>query len=462
MLARCCRLRASVKTVALAPADALPHSRNSYADLLRTVAILAVVFGHWLATAVVSRDGRYVGVDALGVIHWGSWVTLLLQVIPVFFLVGGYANSGSWSRHAAAGEAWTAWVRARVLRLLIPTAVYIAVVAVAICCAEIANVDPKTLEQVGWALALHLWFVAAYVVVLLCTPTLMAAHRRWGLLVPAAMAVLAILIDTTVVGWHWHLIGWANYLFVWGTFHQLGFAWQDGRLTVGRRPELLAGAAVLVLIGLIWWGGYPVSMVGVPGADIQNASPPSTALLAFGLAQSGLVIAFEPSVTRWLSGRPRARSTITTAGAFTMPIYLWHMVPVVIVIEFGYPHLVGLPVVGSTRWWQQRPAWIGALALAMFLVLGVLVLIRRTLRSHQIWSSPADGTASGVRVSAPMLVLGVALAAVGIGQLAISGFAPDGRINVIPLLVLTLSLICVRMAASIPRGASDAEPAGAL
>src|SRR5580704_3194634 len=92
-------------------------ARNSYADLLRSLAIVSVVVGHWLATGVVRGDGRFVGVDALGVVHWGSWVTLVMQVVPVFFLVGGYVNSASWARHQAEGERWSIWVRARVLRL---------------------------------------------------------------------------------------------------------------------------------------------------------------------------------------------------------------------------------------------------------------------------------------------------------------------------------------------------------
>jgi hypothetical protein len=154
--------------------------------------------------------------------------------------------------------------------------------------------------------------------------------------------------------------GWANYLLVWRTFHQLGFAWQDRAVTIRRRPILLAVGAIVVLPVLIWWRPYPVSMVGVPGARIQNASPPSTAVLAFGIAQAGIVLAGEAAVTRWLSRHPSAHSKISTVGRLTMPIYLWHMVPVVVVIESGYPALFGLPAVGSRPWWEQRPIWIAA------------------------------------------------------------------------------------------------------
>ena len=164
------------------------------------------------------------------------------------------------------------------------------------------------LQESGWALSLHLWFLAPYLLLLLLTPALLAAHRRYGVAVPLVMAATAVVIDVGVIEEHWHFVGWANYVLVWGTFHQLGFAWHEGFLTGRRgRASLLAGGAIVTAVALIWWGPYPVSMVGVPGARIQNASPPSAALLAFGLAQVGLVLLAAPSVTAWLARPDRGR-----------------------------------------------------------------------------------------------------------------------------------------------------------
>ena len=79
-----------------------------------------VVLGHWLLTGITYQGGHLSGLDALDYVSWGRWVTLLFQVMPVFFLVGGYANAVSWTAHQQRSEGWTEWVRGRTLRLLWP------------------------------------------------------------------------------------------------------------------------------------------------------------------------------------------------------------------------------------------------------------------------------------------------------------------------------------------------------
>jgi fucose 4-O-acetylase-like acetyltransferase len=118
------------------PADA---GRNRYADLLRVCAISMVVAGHWLLTDITYRSGTLSGLDALDYVGWGRWVTLVFQVMPVFFLVGGYVNARLWAAHQAQGGRWTQWVQARAMRLLWPTAVYVAVAIVVVAGARMAG-----------------------------------------------------------------------------------------------------------------------------------------------------------------------------------------------------------------------------------------------------------------------------------------------------------------------------------
>jgi surface polysaccharide O-acyltransferase-like enzyme len=178
----------------------MSHVRNRYADLLRVVAIFAVVYGHWVLTDITYSRGRLSGLDALEYVSWGRWLTLPLQVMPVFFLVGGYANAVSWTAHRARGEGWTTWVRGRAMRLLWPTGVYVAAAAIAAGVGKASGVPSGELAQAGWLIALHLWFLPVYLLLIAVTPVMLAAQRRWGLAVPAAMAVAAAGVDAGVLG----------------------------------------------------------------------------------------------------------------------------------------------------------------------------------------------------------------------------------------------------------------------
>jgi hypothetical protein len=90
-------------------------------------------------------------------------------------------------------------------------------------------------------------------------------------------------------GLHLHVVGYANYLFVWGSVHQWGFAWQDGKLTPARwRAYALAAAGSALLACLLTWGVFNVDMIG---AGTMN--PASVALLGYAAAQAGLLLAAE-------------------------------------------------------------------------------------------------------------------------------------------------------------------------
>ena len=89
-----------------------------------------------------------------------------------------------------------------------------------------------------------------------------AAHRRWGLAVPAALALGAAGVDAGLFGGRLSAIGYANYLLVWGSMHQWGFAWQDRTLTrPWWRPYALAAGGAVALACLLAWSPFPVDMV---------------------------------------------------------------------------------------------------------------------------------------------------------------------------------------------------------
>jgi len=427
--------------------------RNRYADLLRVCAISSVVVGHWLLTDITYQDGQVSGLESLTYISWGRWVTLLMQVMPVFFLVGGYVNARSWAAHHDRGEGWTDWVRERAMRLLWPTTVYVAVAILAVAGARMAGVSAAELARAGWLVAFQLWFLPVYLLLIALTPVMLAAHRRWGLAVPAAMAVAAAAVDVAVIGFHVALIGFANYVLVWGSMHQWGFTWQDGALTRARwRPYALAAGGGAVLVGLLVWGPFPVDMIGA-GERIGNTTPPSIALLAFAACQTGLVIAAEPAVSRLLA-RPRRWRLVRRFNSTVMTVYLWHMVPVVIVAAALYTSgVMPQPAIGSALWWETRPVWLAALAL----ILVPLVLV--VMRAERPMLRLPAGLGSPGRWAGMILLLGVATAAVGLARLAIAGFAPDGAVPLPALAAYGVGVIGTLLSGRPPSRGAPQTPA---
>jgi fucose 4-O-acetylase-like acetyltransferase len=409
-----------------------PAGRNRYADLLRVVAIGGVIYGHWLVVSVTYAHGQLSGVDALDYIEWGRWVTWLFQVMPVFFLVGGYVNAQSWLAHHARGETWTQWVRDRVLRLLWPTAVFLVVGELAVLVARAAGAPAGEVAEAGWLAAIQLWFLPAYMALIALTPVLVAAHRRWGLAVPAVMAAAAGLVDIVVrVGLAPHAIGYLNYVFVWGCIHQWGFGWQDRTLTSPRwRTSVLAAAGAALLAGLLASRAFRVDMVGS-----GNTNPPSIALLAFAAVQSALVLAAEPRVS-WLLSGERARRWIQRLNAQVMNAYLWHFVPVIIIVVAFYPTgAAPQPVIGSVQWWELRLAWWGLLTVVLVpLVLGVTAAERPMLRLP-------DGLGRPGPWSPVLLLAGIASAGAGLSKLAIGGFLAGGSVPDLALFLCALGLV---------------------
>jgi fucose 4-O-acetylase-like acetyltransferase len=410
---------------ALTPAT----GRNRYADLLRVVAIGGVIYGHWLLVSVSYANGQLSGADALDYVEWGRWVTWLFQVMPVFFLVGGYVNAQSWMAHHARGETWTQWVRDRVLRLLWPAVVYLVAGEVAAVIARAAGVPAGEVAEAGWLAAIQLWFLPAYMVLIALTPVLLAAHHRWGLAVPAALALAAGIIDAT--GAHPLAVGYLNYVFVWGCIHQWGFAWQDRTLTTPRwRIYLLAAGGAALLAGLLASRAFNVDMVGS-----GNTNPPSIALLAFAAVQAGLVLAVEPRMSLLLSGQRRWR-WIQRLNAQVMNAYLWHFVPVVIIVVAFYPTgVMPQPAIGSAQWWELRLAWWVLLTVVLVpLVLGVTLAERPMLRLP-------DGLGRPGPWSPVLLLAGIASAGVGLSKLAIGGFLAGGSVPVLPLALCAAGLV---------------------
>jgi surface polysaccharide O-acyltransferase-like enzyme len=410
-------------------ADATPADRNRVVDLIRVASILVVVFGHWLMAAITFEDGEIIPGHLLELTDWTHPLTWLFQVMPLFFFVGGYANALSWRSARRRGEQYGAWLRARLRRLALPVVPLLLTWTVGGWIGLRLGLDWEILQLASRVALVPTWFLAAYIVIVTLAPPALSLWDRfgWGTIV-AGLGLAAVCdflsIESGVI---W--VGFLNYVLVWGTVHQLGYAWVDGRITGVARRAALALIGFSVTLGLVWFGPYPVAMVGLDTAQITNSYPPRVTLAFLGLFQAGLVLLAEPMLERWMQRRS-AWAAVVAISARIMTLYLWHLTAMVMVIGLG------LVVDGwgfgieplTVEWWLTRPIWFLVLLVPTGLLLGIFGRYERPERDPRpapMWWRP---------------VLAVALICAGLGLLAAIGIADDEGLNG---LVLSLPVVGV-------------------
>lgn len=339
------------------------HARDGYVDLLRAVSLLVVVAWHWVFSVIVWRpDGPHAS-NPIGTTH-GLWaLTWILQVMPVFFWVGGFVHRHTWESVERVGGGYGDFLRRRLGRLLPPAAVCLGVVAALRLAAGLVVPD------VGWVtrglvlMVSPLWFLGVYVVMVAATPLAVRAHRAGGEVVLVVLAGVATMVDLARFRFGVEGVELANLVVVWGLAHQLGFFY-DRLVAAPRRVgwSLFLGG-LFALMALTNMGLYPRSMVGVPGEAISNMGPPTLCIVALTVLQVGLATLIRPAALRWM-GRDGARRFVAWAGANAMTIFLWHLAGYA--VAYGLLRLVGVDAPQSTTWswWAQRPLWALAPALA--------------------------------------------------------------------------------------------------
>jgi surface polysaccharide O-acyltransferase-like enzyme len=359
----------------LATADAgSAEGRNPVVDLLRVVALAVVVLGHWVMQGVYLDEESVVHRSGLlSIAPWTHPFTWLLQVMPVFFLVGGYANAVSWRRARSRGLAYGDWLHVRVTRLtrpLIPLLLFWVVVSPNVAALGLGQ---DWLRVAAKASLVPTWFLAVYLLVVACVPLALGWWERWGLRTVVVALLLAAVADAVSLATGVELLAMVNVFLVWGAIHQLGFAWVDRALPGPWRPLAMAAVGLVGAVLLVWWGPYSVSMVGVTGFGLDNTYPPRVTLGFLGLAQAGVALALEPALARLLR-HPWPARVSAIAGRRIMTVYLWHLtalgVAVAVAVRLGGVGLTALPNTG--HWWATRPAWfvvlgcVTALAVRLF------------------------------------------------------------------------------------------------
>jgi hypothetical protein len=291
--------------------------------------------------------------------------------MPLFFIIGGYANAASLASHRRRGGDAVTWLQDRSGRLVRPTTTLLVVLAGLALVARGFRVDPEFTRLAVWVASIPLWFLSAYLVVVLATPLMYRLHQRFGWTVLPVLVVLVALGDVARLRGAEQL-GAGSFIFGWLAIHQIGFAWRDGRLSFRPRtwvPLLFGGLAALLALTLI--GPYSVSMIDMSGQRLQNASPPTLALLATTAFQLGLVMSIQPRAQRWLR-RPRPWRAVVAVNSVIFTIFLWHMSAVVLLVGLLHAlHRLPTPPVATSAWWLWRVPWL----LMLTVVLAVLVAV---------------------------------------------------------------------------------------
>ena len=383
-----------------------PATRDRYADLLPVASLGIVIAGHWLMAVPDAGGDRITNV--LAVVPVLQPLTWLLQVMPLFFLVGGFGHATAWASIQRRGGGYADFVRTRVARLLRPAAVFLGVWLVIALGVALAGQDHGIVRVALRTVVQPLWFLGVYLGLVALAPVMLRLHRAFGVRVPVALLAAAAVVD--LLRFH----GYAgaavlNLLLVWAAVHQFGFFYADGSLQRHGRALAVGGMAGLLLVTTA--GPYPTSMVGVPGQAVSNMSPPTLALAAHAVWLTGLAMLLRGPATRGLA-RARVWRAVVAANGLAMTAFLWHLTAAFALLAVFRTGLGAAP--GTASWWLTRPLWLAAAGA----VTGVLVAAFRrfdVMRPTVVVAGASVGRAVAGAVGCTLGVLGVS--AVGYGGL---------------------------------------------
>lgn len=392
---------------AASPGDApkVAVRRDVVVDLARAACLLVVVLFHGIMMGVQLDPAH--GWQVTNAFEGQAFfpvLSLFLQVMPLFFILGGFSSFGAWERRRLAGKPASSFIRERLLRLARPAAVVFGVVGLGLALLAASGVPADLLGQIGFRISQPMWFLAVYLGCSAVVPMMAAAHRRAPWLTVGALAVAVIGIDLLRESTGIEGIGFANLIFVWALMQQIGFFVAQGiRLSRVALMVTFAAALGLLLLGaaLAWW---PLDM-------LKNLNPPRFPLLLLGVAQLALLEIARPALQR-CAERPRVRRASDFANTNSLTIYLWHAS--VMAGMVGVMLLLGSPMPEplSLAWWASRGIWLAALLAAVIPASSYLSRFERL---------PQQAAANG---TSRFVLLAILLAVAAVVLVLAAGFSP--------------------------------------
>ncbi|MGW8483986.1 acyltransferase family protein [Microbacterium sp. NPDC055903] len=348
----------------------VPAGRDLTLDLARVLCVLLVVFVHILFTGVGrNADGTLLIEKTVELQSWFDAVTWVANIMPLFFVVGGYAAMAGWHSAQRKGTSADAFVRVRLARLARPALPVFVFFTVALGAVRLVGVDAALVDGIAIGVGSPLWFLAAYMVAQALAPRMIRWHERHGAVVLLVLLAASIATDAlrfivaggmlgiepigpSGYGLGQQLFGIPNVVFVWLFCQQIGFFLHDGWFAARARWQLVALIAIgyLAVWGLVSLGGYSWSM-------LANQWPPSAPMAVFAVIQASALALLHRPLTALMTMRG-AQGVVFLLGSRLMTIYLWHL-PVIMIIT-GIQLLLPLPIPlpGSPAWWWTRAPFL--------------------------------------------------------------------------------------------------------
>ncbi|MFJ3510523.1 acyltransferase family protein [Streptomyces luteogriseus] len=340
---------------------ATPPGRDRAVDALRAAAVLGVVLGNWLVSALVSDGPTLRTASPLQHMPWLAPISWMFQTLAVFFLVGGHVATRGHASARARGVPYRQWLTGRLTRLGKPVVAVLGLWTVAALALLLSGAEFGTVRTLVKLALAPLWFLLVFAGLTAATPLLTRLNPLW----PLAVVLHVDLLRFGLGGPSW--LGWVNVAAAWAVPYTLGAAWTRGELERRRSGWVLLGAGAAATAVLVAWAGYPASMVGVPGEGMSNLDPPSLAVVTFGLAQCGLALLLRERLRHTLR-RPVAWAAVALVNLSAMTVFLWHQTALMATTATGLlaGRLPGLHTPpDGLGWVGVRLLWLPVFALAL-------------------------------------------------------------------------------------------------
>jgi Acyltransferase family len=415
-------------------AAATPATRDRAIDVIRIVSLVGVVVGHTIMAASTLRDGVFIWSNLLTASPVFQALTWIFQIMPLFFFAGVAASIESWTP----GASWGNWLMRRCTRLYRPVFYYLAFWGV--CLAVLSSVLPEHVYEPVAGISIQLlWFLGAYVLVLAAVP-LLARITTTARLVGAVVGVYVFVavIDAIRIN--------ADGLSALGYLNMIGWV-VPGILGVAYRRRLLTGHAALTVgivmlavnLGLLIFGPYQLSLVGIETQQLKNMTPPSLLLAGHAIMMCAFAIAAAPAIARWAQ-RPRVWWLAAIGNSGAMTLYLWHIPPLLAM------HLV-FDYLGHPRFDPTSPGFIVLSVVQLLIMVALVALVFVTMRPMENNPLPLWDGGFVARPGLRSAATGALLCVAGAATLASVGWGLKDQ-GLYCVAVMIIALIAARGLAS--------------